>query len=356
MEDNDLNNMPRPREEMDVRRTFNRRYVQQPDVDAAWRKFSAKHTSTEKTDNKPHGNIRMIWGFIAGVAATVAVMLSLNLWNNGTDSPQNEVTQVFNASNNSDVVLMSGDMTYMLSASGCDSVLLAQGVAATADSLSYRDVLSDKPQMMTLVTPHGKDYHVTLSDGTEMWLNAGSRLIFPERFTGDRRIVELEGEAYFAVSKDAQHPFEVRTRFFTASVLGTAFNLRAYTATDAHVVLVEGKVALQDRNNSTPILIEPGQKAQWNEQGQFVVNQIDVHSYIQWKDGFFYFDDVPLVEVLQELGRWYNVDVIFENSHKMNARLHFVADRNQNLHSALNHLNMLDIVHVMEENNKITVR
>ncbi|MDR1719719.1 MAG: FecR domain-containing protein [Dysgonamonadaceae bacterium] len=346
--------IPSAREAFDCRRIFNRQFIPTPDVGMEWQRFCDKYRL--QTAPKTVSRMNFIWGFVAGIAATIAVFLVMH--DNTNNTPLSDEIQVFESIANADeVILSSGDGTmHVITGNVNDSILLLQGINANADSLVYSLSGSPaQPKQMTLVTPRGRDYFVTLSDGTKMWLNAGSRLLFPERFTGDRRIVELQGEAYFVVAKDEKRPFEVRTNFFTTSVLGTEFNLRAYSAADAHLVLVEGKVSLSSEGHADPLTVTPGHKAQWNGEG-FTVNHVDTYAYTQWKEGYFYFDNVPLVEIMRELGRWYNVSVVFDNTAFINTRLHFVADRHGDLVLALNNLNILDVVNATLTDEKIVIK
>lgn len=298
----------------------------------------------------------MLTGFVAGVAATVLVCLWLIP---SLQSVVPEEVQVFTAVSGMNEVLLVSDSgeTYFVTMQN-DSVLAAKGVEATSEMLSYKHVQPEEAiQWMVLTTPRGKDYHITLSDGTQVWMNADSKLAFPEVFTGDKRMVKLWGEAYFDVAKDAAHPFEVQNEWFVTSVLGTEFNVRAYAKEEASVVLVSGKVILQDARNESDVReLLPGQKAQWAEQGGFSVENVDVYAYSQWKEGYFYFDNVTLEEILHELGRWYNVDIVVENPKQAEAHLHYVADRHRNLDEALQTLNALKVVKAVREENKVIVK
>lgn len=107
--------------------------------------------------------------------------------------------------------------------------------------LDYRQVISTTTQTHVLTVPRGESFKVVLCDGTEVWLNANSNFVYPTAFIGDERIVTLEGEAYFKVTKDPERPFIVKTKTVQTRVLGTEFNIRSYTPEDTHVVLINGK-------------------------------------------------------------------------------------------------------------------
>ncbi len=338
------------------RRALNRMHVPKPDVDAEWERLALRTQSRSRGTGKR--NRWLLVGFVSGVAATLLVCV----WFFSSPEAvvrQDEPLQVFAATQNVDDVVLTSDKgdTHVVTAD-CDSLLAQKGIEVTGEQLNYRNVRADAAiQWMTLTTPRGKDYHVTLSDGTQVWMNADSKLEFPEVFDGERRVVRLHGEAYFEVAKDASHPFEVQSDWFVTSVLGTEFNVRTYTRQEASVVLVNGKVALQDVRDSTKTLtLTPGQKAKLAESDGFWVENVDVYGYSQWKDGYFYFDNVALEEILHELGRWYNVDIVIENPAKVNERLHYVADRHQPLDLALQTLNALEVVTVEWTGNKVVIR
>ena len=131
----------------------------------------------------------------------------------------------------------------------------------------------------TLTTPHGKDFKLTLADGTIVWLNAESRLEYPSRFVGSERRVKLTGEAYFQVTKDASHPFVVETEQLQARVLGTELNVRSYKAADSQVTLINGKVEVcadPAKNEYTQLL--HGENALLCRYGSFPSSRVALHS------------------------------------------------------------------------------
>lgn len=162
-----------------------------------------------------------------------------------------------------------------------------------------------------LVIPQGAENTVILADGTTIHLNAGSRLAYPVRFTGNRRIVTLEGEAYFEVRKDEEHPFVVRTRFGEVTVLGTAFNVNAYQdASACYTTLVNGKVSFSAPEQK-PITLLPGEQAIASLQG-VEKQEVDVEEYVGWAKGLYTFNDRPLGEIMSTFERWYDVRVHYE--------------------------------------------
>ena len=212
---------------------------------------------------------------------------------------------------------------------------------------------SNRSEMKTISTPRGKDYEVVLSDGTVVLLNADSKITFPTRFTGENRTVKLVGEAYFKVSKNKHRPFIVKTENLSIKVLGTEFNLKAYPHSEVNVTLIKGSVAVNAQGKE--IMLKPGQNAEYNENKEIEITTVDTESYTQWKDGYFYFDNVQLIDVVRELGRWYNVNVEIRNNSLMSYRLHFIASRKSNIKEFVDNLNEFNYLHVEHKDNKLII-
>ena len=193
---------------------------------------------------------------------------------------------------------------------------------------------------------------LTLSDGTRIWLNAESSLKYPDTFEGKaQREVYLEGEAYFEVSKNPQHPFLVKTTAIEAQVLGTSFNIKAYSKKDVQVTLLEGSIKVSDKHHNN-ILLKPGEHTNEKLHKSQVEN---VSQYRAWTTGSFYFDNTELIEIMRELGRWYNIDIVFTNKQIMAERLHFQADRSSSLQEVLELLNSMQKIKAQIENDKVIV-
>jgi len=160
---------------------------------------------------------------------------------------------------------------------------------------------------ITLVTPVGGEYKLILEDGSEVWLNADTRLIFPKRFEPEQRRVELDGEAYFKVAKESDRTFIVSLKEMDIEVLGTEFNISAYN--NDHFVkttLVNGSINVE--NN----LLLPGEQADFNKDLKtFEIKKVDVNQYIAWKNGRFVFVHQSLEEISRVLSRWYDVEFVF---------------------------------------------
>ena len=161
----------------------------------------------------------------------------------------------------------------------------------------------------TLATARGETYQVRLPDGSMVWINAATTLTYPASFTSLKtRTVELNGEAYFEVSKDKSHPFIVKTAKQEVVVLGTHFNVNSYVDEGQTLTtLLEGSVKI---NGET--LLKPGEQAQLSDNGSIKVTTANIEEAIGWKNGFFLFDKDDLPAVMRQISRWYDVSVKYE--------------------------------------------
>ncbi|MEQ8530832.1 MAG: DUF4974 domain-containing protein, partial [Imperialibacter sp.] len=173
--------------------------------------------------------------------------------------------------------------------------------------------------------PRGKTFKVVLSDGTSVHLNSGTIFKFPVNFIqGEERKVFLTGEAYFEVAKDPDHPFLVNTSGMDVRVLGTHFNVSSYEGSVAHTVLIEGSVAVQEKDGGnivgTEKVIVPGQKASLVS-GNIEVQEVDVEDYMGWMRNVLIFNDEPFSEIVKKIERRYNVEI--KNDYKELAPVRF---------------------------------
>jgi len=166
-------------------------------------------------------------------------------------------------------------------------------------------------------TARGGQYQLQLPDGTKVWLNVASSLRFPTAFTGKERVVELKGEAYFEVAKDAAMPFRVKINEGAGvEVLGTRFNLNTYE--DEHMIratLLEGSVRI--KNGPSAALLAPGQQAQLTGTENIrIADDINTDEIVAWKNNRFYFRSADIHTVMRQLSRWYDVEVEYSNEAK----------------------------------------
>jgi transmembrane sensor len=165
----------------------------------------------------------------------------------------------------------------------------------------------------TLSTPLGRQYQLVLSDGSRVWLNAGSSITYPTAFKGKRRVVNVTGEVYMEVAKDPSKPFTVIAEGMTVQVLGTKFNIAAYTGENGvQTTLVEGTVKI--KSGDRQVNLKPGQQAQATNETIIVKSNVDIQKAIAWKNGVFYFKEDNLKTIMKQIERWYDVDVVYEGN------------------------------------------
>ncbi len=177
-----------------------------------------------------------------------------------------------------------------------------------------------------VIVPYGQRQRIVLSDGTTVKLNAGSKMAFPAVFSGKNREVYLKGEGFFEVHKDSCHPFIVKTDFVDVKVLGTTFNISAYEDESvASTVLVEGSVNVSQKNKilgNQSFVLSPGEGCFYsvNDEKSDIRN-IDVNFYTSWKDGIYQFKNMPLLELVRKVKKYYNIPIQIEGQELSATRL-----------------------------------
>jgi ferric-dicitrate binding protein FerR (iron transport regulator) len=177
-------------------------------------------------------------------------------------------------------------------------------------NLSEKDRFAANLNDLEVEAPAGSRIHIKLGDGTKVWLNHGSKLKYPYRFTGEKRNVFLTGEAFFEVAHNSQIPFIVGTDRMEVKATGTAFNVSAYPEDGIiETTLVEGKVILYENNREIKVL-SPSECLKFNTQkNDYTLLTGNTEKYTAWKDGLLVFKNDPIEEVAKKLGRWYNIEV-----------------------------------------------
>lgn len=213
---------------------------------------------------------------------------------------------------------------------------------------------SAKPDYNTIRTPAGGQYQLILADQTRVWLNAGSSIRFPTAFFGAERRVTVVGEAYFEVAKNKKRPFRVSTARQLIEVLGTHFNVNAYSDEPAvKTTLLEGAVNIVYGNLSKGI--KPGQQAQLAvETGKMDIAEVDLEEAVSWKNGYFLFDNEDIHSIMRKIARWYNVEVVFVNE-QINERFGGTVSKFQNVSQVLKILEVTGTIHFKIEGRRITV-
>jgi len=210
----------------------------------------------------------------------------------------------------------------------------------------------------TTTTPRGGEYHITLADGTNVWLNAASSITYPTVFSGKDRTVEITGEVYFEVAHNAEKPFRVESRGQTVQVLGTHFDVNAYDdESTIKTTLLEGSVKVSTGDHVA--LLQPGQQSQvsiaaGNITGIFKgIQSVDTDEAVAWKNGSFQFDKDDIKTVMRQFSRWYDVEVVYQGNIKERA-ISGSMHRNLSAAKALELLSLAN-VHFIIDGKKIIV-
>lgn len=289
--------------------------------------------------------LKMFWIWSSSVAAIlVGAFVSFNYLFNIPVAPPKSVT-VFAADPNEQRIVLElndGKQFFLDDEPKKENKQVEKRRTLDYTNLARNSVPVVKKMLQThsIVIPRGETFKLILCDGTEVWLNANSKLVYPTAFIERERTVFLEGEAYFKVTKDTK-PFIVKTDYLQTKVLGTEFNVKSYTAEDSHVTPISGKVQVRSHENARFVDLEPGKDAILLSNGQFEVKEVNSEAYTYWKDGYFYFDELTLADIMKSIGRWYNVNVIFRNKEAMTYRIHFMSNRQGGIEETIRLMNRL---------------
>jgi len=331
--------------------------TEDPAVKAAWMEFREKfsqedrRTKFERFEELPWTPAEEITGAAprpkrvfklvmraAGLAAAVISSLLL-VWYLFSKSRQPElgqpVAKIANGQveHKKDIALRLANGQVINLSGTTDSILLKDARLNNAGkTLSYTLVDADKAaagssSLNRLTVPIGKDYKITLSDGTEVWLNSATTLQFPFRFIGKTRDIIISGEAYLKVAQNTKQPFLVHTQNGTIQVLGTSFNINDYDSGVLKVALVEGAVRL--KAGEKDLIVKPGKEAVYTVNKGILVQAFDEEDVLAWRSGKYYFYDATLEEIISVLPRWYGIQVVIDNPSLSKERFTGMMDRNK---------------------------
>lgn len=350
---------------------------QKLDVDQAWEQLSAQMDAEESTATQesttvnfmPEENdnpqpsrksaVRYMLYAIAGIAACALIVMGFYSYVN-TPVPtdphlvyeqtlEEDTSITMTSTSNDEPVRVKGESQNLAQSQSPQlrsKILQALGYATD-------DVPTER---YTINIPAGKSYQMTLPDGTQVWLHAGSKLTYPTAFIDEERSVYLEGEAYFKVTHDPRHPFVINTDNVVARVLGTELNVSSYKNEPAHVALIIGKVVVTSKKGDATVHLVPGQGATLQaDETSFAVRSENMDGYEYWRNGYIYYDDTPLEEVARAVGRWYNVSVVFDDLSLKNLKIRYFCERSESLHRAVEILNHFDSFQVKMQDGKLHI-
>ncbi|MEE1964414.1 FecR domain-containing protein [Allomuricauda taeanensis] len=201
------------------------------------------------------------------------------------------------------------------------SIALMAGVAYSVHIYTKVEEKVEPIVEMTKTTEWGQKLNLTLADGTQIRLNSGSTITYPDRFEGDVREVVLEGEAFFDVAKNPDKPFVIRSGEVLTTVLGTSFNINTYPDSQQIAVTVaSGKVKVASHENE--IHLGPNEQGIFDKKTKTISKKMtDIATFLNWKDGIIHFEDTSVAQVTESLERWYGVTFVFENENLRNCHV-----------------------------------
>ncbi len=294
-----------------AKRYFDRYYTgeesREVDVEDAWSEFVVY------ADKSPR---KYLWRRVMRYAAVLLLPLCLGLgyWFWGNDSLDTAVIpggiQIEPGTTKAILVFNSGRQVELTDSSTFEQAMGRFKSEEGKVEKSLKPVAYNK-----IIVPRGGEYNLVLADGTSVVINADSKLSIPDRFEGKERRVRLEGEALFHVVKDAEHPFVVEMEGGDVTVLGTVFNVSAYSEEVCiQTTLVEGSVAFRGKGMKEARVIVPGEQVTYDVQTNSVeVEKVDTGIYTAWAEGKWIIEGKRLEDIMKQLARWYDVSVFYQN-------------------------------------------
>lgn len=283
-----------------------------------------------ETPQTTHKRITLLssnWFRSVAVAASIVLVLATSIWlfhhvkNNVLPSQQFAQNDIAPGAQGATLTLSNGKKIKLNNAvNGQLAQEAGVSINKTADGQLIYEIVdngNDDNKINELATANGETYQVRLPDGSLVWLNAASSIKYPANFAtlkerGERR-VQLNGEAYFEVAKDPKHPFIVSSGGQEIKVLGTHFNVNNYAERPIiKTTLLEGSVQVSALRTEQSRILKPGQEAKFNGQAIDIAN-VDAEEAVAWKNGYFQFSGKTLEEAMQEVARWYDVEVVYKN-------------------------------------------
>lgn len=293
-----------------------------------------------------------------GIAASFLLLIAIGgavIYRMAQKRPDPVITSVESPINETRLILANGKFIAIDSRQSTVQYTSDGSAIMVNDSSEIAQKVQDEAYNQVIV-PYGKRSFVILSDGTRVWINSGSKLIFPPVFREKNREVVLEGEAFFEVTEDRAKPFFVKTDLFRMKVYGTRFNVQAYRLDQEYnIVLVEGKVSMNPANDpgAKELFLEPSQRASISKSSNtFEVRQVEnTEVYTAWIDGYLTFINEDLSDVLKRVSRYYNVEISCELTDKVE-KIYGKLDLKDNMERVLDGIAFTSKTRYKKEENK----
>ncbi|MBV4358918.1 FecR family protein [Pinibacter aurantiacus] len=261
------------------------------------------------------------WSWVAAASVILALGIGAFIWTNnrkdtGTTSIAQAKAEIVPGNNGAILTLANGSQV-LLDSIKSGVVALQGGITAKVHNGALVYEGNGNEVVYNVVrTPKGREYQITLPDGTQVWLNAGSSIRYPTSFTGDVRRVEITGEAYFEVARNKDMPFKINIEGKgEVEVLGTHFNINAYAdEPQMNTTLLEGSIRFTDLQHNKSAVIVPGEQVQLNDGKLNVKKNVDLESVMGWKNGTFNFSSQDIITIMRQISRWYDVEVEYKGA------------------------------------------
>lgn len=285
-------------------------------------KASVKNAVDNRIDlleKKKQSSYRSIYRYAAAAVVFLAVSVSVFIIRNNSKPETKAVAQIIRPGGNKATLTLSNGTRIVLDDARNGQIARQSNVNITKtanNQIVYAAAENGDHQAAalqnTISTPNGGQYQIVLPDGTKATLNAATSLTYPTEFHGSERVVQLNGEAYFEVAKNKKMPFRVMAGNQIVEVLGTHFNINAYTdEASVRTTLLEGSVKVTSGDNST--LIVPGEQAitSAGQTSDIIKRDVDVDKETAWKNGLFSFENEDLKSIMRQVARWYDVKITY---------------------------------------------
>lgn len=304
-------------------------FVQSLDMRLSWKKL---HTRLNLRQTKS----RSIFSYVS-IAATITLFIGIGVSilyqgnPNDNPSPVTKNTEIAIGGPKAILVTPSGRQISLTTHDNTTQTLVLDNGAIlsnngkTVEYIQSHDTTISTIEMNKIVVPRGGEFELVLPDNTRVWINSDSELNFPTKFDKDKRVVTLQGEAYFSVTKDAARPFTVQiNQNIKIEVLGTEFNVQAYQdANTIETTLSSGSVKIFSENKS--LQLKPNEQAVYRiDKKTLTSHEVDASKYAAWKEGKFIFEDTSLELIMTTLSRWYDIQVFYSN--ETIKQFHFTGD------------------------------
>lgn len=286
-----------------------------------------------------HRNLR----YAAVIILPLVITLFL-IFREQSQTPMSQQTETIHPGGKKAILTLAEGRQILLSDSIATPLESQQGTQIKIDTkgVSYinpqKNVLPDSVPVVfnKLEVPRGGEYFLTLSDGSEVWLNAETEIRYPVKFSKEKRIVFVEGEAFFTVTPDKERPFIIISKQTQVKVLGTAFNFRAYPdEKEITTTLVSGSVLMSFRGQQS-LSLSPGEQGSLNKLNLSLSKQkVDTYLHTAWKDGRFVFDNTRLEDLFNILARWYDLEIFYTNPSAKDIRFTGDLNKSENFNTLL---------------------